>query len=166
MKQKIERKKYPTNFPMTIWDKIDDIQNDIGLSTASEVLQYCVIFTHEKKMNNYVQAIKSRPRATAVDPVERAKAKVEGAEAEKEAKKRIIHDQGMRLCKLLQGEVVETSGLYSCKYDAYEVVNPNYATKGAMTVPFEQLSESHVTNQIRPVGTKREDAIRIYNAME
>jgi hypothetical protein len=167
MRLKTERKKYQTNFPMPIWDKVEDIQNDLGLSSASEVLQYCVIFTHEKKMNNYVTAIKSRSaRPTAVDPVERAKAKVEGAEAEKEAKKELIHTQGLRLCKLLDGKVIETNGLFSCAFDTYELVNPNYATKGSMVVPFEQLSESQVINQIRPAGTKRDHVIEVYNNMD
>jgi len=167
MRQKTERKQHQFGIPMPIWDKLEDIKDHLGVASMNDAFQYCVIQTYKKEIDNYMVAIKTRgARPTSMDPVERAQAKVIGAEAEKEAKKKIIHEQGLKLCALLDGQVIETNGLFSCAFDTYEVVNPNYAIKGALTVPFEQLNENHVVNQVRPVGTKKEEAITIYNNME
>lgn len=167
MRKKTERRRLNLNLPIPIWDKLGEIQNTLGLSGYADVVQYAIIQTHKKECDNYVNVIKSRSsRINSTDPTERAKAKIESARAEKEAKDQLIHEEGLRICSLLDGNVIENNGLYACEFNTYEIVNPNYATKGLLTVPFEQLSESHAINQVRPTGKTRDEAIKILNEME
>lgn len=163
MRKKIDRQRLQLNLPVNIVDKLQAIQETLGYATVTETIQHCIIAIYKEEIDNYKNRI-AQPREK-LTPEEKAERKMQEDQARKEAEKKIMHDNALRICNLLDGEVIETNGLYACKFNTYEVVNQNYATKGVLTVPFESLKEIHIANQVKPLGTPKQTAIRILEEM-
>jgi hypothetical protein len=163
MRKKIERKRFQLALPVSLIDKLEAIQESFGFSTSTETIQHCIISVFRDEIDNYKNRI-AQPREK-LTPEEKVERKMQEDQALRDAEKKVLHDNASRICSLLEGEIIETNGLYACKFDTYEVVNDNYATKGNLVIPFESLKEKHITNQVKPIGTPKQTALRILKEM-
>lgn len=156
MRKKVDRKFISAGIPVSIYEKLEKVQEKIGLPTMVEALVFCIITTYGEKVENYkVRLAEPKEKLT---PEERAERKIREEEIKREAERKVMHENGLRVCEALGGEVVEKNGFYACRFNTYEITNEFYASKGSMTIPFESLNEGYIVDQVRPEGRTREEA--------
>jgi len=147
---KVESKKFIGLINTTVWEKLQQIKEEIGLPYDVRAIEFCIIKTYEEYNKPYMQALKNRAPKEKLDPEEKAKRYLEDQDARREAIKNETIARGNEIAQQLDGTIIDHgNGFYSVQYKTYDLSTPNYVSVGTLTVPFEQLDETNVVNQYR-----------------
>lgn len=147
---KAPRHTYKGAFLETIWSKLQDIKEELGLFTDMQALEHSIITAHDKICGSYKTILRKRAPRESVDPMASATARVEREKVEKEMKRKAQNEEAMLICEALEGNLIDHgNGYLSCKFNTYDLATPNYVSVGELEVPLDQLASHHVTGQYR-----------------
>jgi len=146
---KRQTKKFVGLFNQPIWDKLQEIKTELGIPYDISAIEWCIMNVHDDRNAPYKLAQKNRtPRET--DPEKKIEKKMEEDTLMKKMKKEENYKKGMEISEALEGKVIDHgNGFYSVEYKVYDLSTPHYVSVGKMTVPFEQLDETKITNQYK-----------------
>lgn len=148
---KRETRKFVGLFNIPIWDKLQAIKDETGLSYDISVIEHCILATYDARNKPYIQAIRNRAlNIRETDPGKKAQRYMDEQSARKDLLKQETVDKGFEIAKGLDGKVIEHgNGFYSCEYQTYDLATPHYVSVGKLTIPFDQLDENNIINQYK-----------------
>lgn len=157
----------PKPFLVTLKDKpnakLDELRLEMGLS-RSGVIAMAIDLLHEKKLNNYVTAMKERkPKGEPLTPEERADRDAKNDVALKERKMQLLLEAGLKRAELLEAKI-ETlpNGSQFAEWKVYAKETPRYVSVGELGKNVTDITDLDVTSQYR--GGTREELEAILNA--
>jgi hypothetical protein len=156
----------PKPFLITLKDKpnekLDELRLEMGLS-RSGVIAMAIDLLHEKKLNNYVTAMKERKPREVLSPEEKADRDAKGEVALKERKLQILIEAGSERAKLLGASIeVLPNGSQMATWKVYAKETPRYVSVGELGKNITEITDLDVSSQYR--GGTREELEAILNA--
>jgi len=79
-------------------------------------------------------------------------------------KEQKLEEKAHAICMELNGDVItNANGNKACEYKIYEKVNPKLVNTFGSTIPFDMLTQDHITNQYSPNRQEVEQVLELNN---
>jgi len=149
---KRETKKFVGLFNKPIWDKLQEIKAELGISYDIAVIEHCILAAYSG--TRVMPPIYERNLASRTphekDPVKKAQKYAEEQDARKKFERQSVNKRGFELTSVLDGKVIDHgNNFYSSEYATYDLSTPHYVNVGKLVVPFENLDEHNIVNQYK-----------------
>jgi len=131
-------------------EDLEIIMRENGFTTKTMAIYHAVARFSREVLPNYQRKKILAPKREVYDnPIEREKARLAKEKEKAEAKNALVIQEGMNICELLGGEIINQEGGHTaCKYKLYEKAGQRVLL-GSRTVPLEDLTEAHLKKQYK-----------------
>lgn len=133
MRKKTEHKAKTYKLSHNLLDKIEALQEDMGLKYEISVIEYCINFTYEKKFDNYVAIKKHQQSKQKLTPEEVATRQANRYDEVKEAGRNLSYKNGLEILTQLNGEEYEDANT-GVKMARFYVYSKDTAVNGSQAV--------------------------------
>lgn len=153
-KQETIKRSFLLSIPLD--EKLEEIQEHLGLRTMTSAIEYCINSTYKKEIDNYVTVTKNRTPRTGMTADERAESSANKYQERQDARTKLSIERGEAIAKVLGG-IVETdnAGNRICRWKIYQKETPHYVSVGEFARALVELTEDLIDTQWR--GGSREE---------
>lgn len=163
MKEKKNSRTYAIRLTEEVDEAIQAVMEHTNIQDVANTIRYCISFTKSKLIPEYISVKKSAPKRTVFDnPMDKVAHELAKKKEKAQAEHALKVKNGMRICELLDGEVVNQEGGHTaCKFTTYELANPRLVLTGSRTMPIDDLYEELI--QLQYKGGTKEEVLKVFN---
>ncbi len=132
---------------------LEKLKGRFGGSYAS-IMRMSLMHFYGKNFKDYLE-FKREAFENRLNPEEMEVKKIKIEKIREETRTREEYDQGHRICELLGGTEYKEGDYWYCKWEVYDMLNPNFVETRYMTMPFDELDEEMVEQKYMG-GTKEQ----------
>ncbi len=136
--------------------KVKDLKEYTGFKSFTSIVEYCINYTYQKELNNYINLNKNKTPKGSVSPEDRAENYARKYQDTREALIRTRREKGLAIAEMLNAEITtDSSGNEYARWNVYQKETDFYVSTGKLGESIMDLKDEYIETQFRG-GTKEE----------